>query len=228
MDEAEATHILHFYYREPRPDRVVALVQFLVESGAMKGLPVEGAVSRFFGKVSGLSVDAFAPGDAKLVAFFSEVMRRDPELVDALCALGFREGVKRTLLAAAWRAGAPRELLGRHAPATSLRFVDGLFALEAGPAHLMDLAGPVVLDILWGTFFASGDTRSVERIVQALALLAQPERSRPWATGMAALWSLKSNAKQHEAVAEVVASILPQAKDEGFRILLEGILEGRA
>ncbi len=63
----------------------------------------------------------------------------------------------------------------------------------------MPIISPQALDMLWATFFATGDERVVRRIISVLQL-SKDNKSAEALIGTSALWSLKSNAKQHEKV----------------------------
>jgi len=66
------------------------------------------------------------------------------------------------------------------------------------------ITSPAMLDMLWATFMASGNTAYVERIINVLALSPDAEEKDSRINSMlivgAAKWSLSSNAFQHELV----------------------------
>lgn len=70
----------------------------------------------------------------------------------------------------------------------------------------IDITSPAMLDMLWATFMASGDTQYVERIVGVLAYPVdgeeQEERMNNILLAGSAKWSLSSNAFQHGLVYE--------------------------
>jgi hypothetical protein len=181
------------------------------------------------------SIDVWqACTDAPLIAFAAKVFEQNPSSIDGwLDALQhLTEGQKRSLWIAAWFSGVAGvdAVLRRQAQKTSrgaARFIDEL--LEQSPRPLDDLPidGPVVLDMLWAAFFATGDERYVLRIVAGLGGVASPQGTPAFALGSSALWSLRSNAKQHPRVAEVCAALLPQAS-EGMRMLLQSVVDEEA
>jgi len=66
------------------------------------------------------------------------------------------------------------------------------------------ITSPSMLDMLWGTFLASGNPEYVERIINVLALSPDSDEKDSRVNSMllvgAAKWSLSSNAFQHEVV----------------------------
>jgi hypothetical protein len=63
--------------------------------------------------------------------------------------------------------------------------------------------GPRVLDMLWGTFLATGEKAPVIRIISALPWANVKGDAMRMATGQAARGSLASNASQHKLVLQV-------------------------
>ncbi len=70
----------------------------------------------------------------------------------------------------------------------------------------MDLSPPV-LDMLWISFFITGDEKYVERIMSALTLWSPDQHdANKLITAGAAQWSLTSNARQHKRVMTICQS----------------------
>lgn len=66
----------------------------------------------------------------------------------------------------------------------------------------MPIISPQALDMLWATFFATGDEKVVQRIISVIHL-SKDGKGQEILIGGAALWSLKSNAKQHKKVMDI-------------------------
>lgn len=78
-----------------------------------------------------------------------------------------------------------------------------------------------VLDMLWASFFITGDERYVERIVSALRGQGQYDANKTLTAG-AATWSLTANAHQHKRVMKICQASLqkyPECKPELEQII---------
>ena len=103
-------------------------------------------------------------------------------------------------------------------------------ALQIRKQKPIDLAkdridSPAFLDMLLGTFSASGKAWPVERIIGVLSW-DLPAEGTPNRTGViliigAARWSLSSNAFQHRRVYEICQNTLPKLNPEGRQELNE-------
>lgn len=72
------------------------------------------------------------------------------------------------------------------------------------PLETMEVSSPVILDMLWADFFATGDERYVKRIMTVLP--ASNQAGQPGASAImsgVAKWSLCCNAHQHQRVLEI-------------------------
>jgi len=66
----------------------------------------------------------------------------------------------------------------------------------------MPIISTQALDMLWATFFATGDGKAVQRIISIIHL-SNDGKGKGAIIGASALWSLKSNAKQHKKVMDI-------------------------
>lgn len=86
------------------------------------------------------------------------------------------------------------------------------------------LVDPIVnssqLDMLWSIFIATGDSKPIERIISALALVDEDEMIKV-ITGKAAVWSLGSNAKQHNLVYSLCKDALSTVDSKTATMLQE-------
>lgn len=81
------------------------------------------------------------------------------------------------------------------------------------------------LDMLWGTFLATGDKEPVRKIISALHLSEDGHGLEIAIVGGAAKWSLTSNALQHKIVYQVCKEELAKSEGATKRILEEIISE---
>ena len=96
---------------------------------------------------------------------------------------------------------------------------------EHPPDFLKDtISSPSFLDALWGSFFATGDDRYVQRLISALPMLDTKGDVARMLIGGAAQWSLTSNAVQHPKVMEICEKELKTLPDDQ-KPTLEKIIE---
>ena len=87
----------------------------------------------------------------------------------------------------------------------------------------MDMESPDVLDMLWGCFCATGDTKYVKRLMSTLSWSKNDAKDLPkMLIASAARWSLVSNVNQHEKVKEFCLSTASQ--DAELKPYLEAVL----
>ncbi len=138
---------MKFYYASPEPDRLPAEVRAIAKRGAPEEPSTHLVVATFLGLV----------------------MKAHPERIAGWFAeLGDLEGAWRTALhLAAWSSGTPegRGCL-RQAGVTPDQLPPTIDALR----HPVDY--PLVLDLLWAHYFATGDAAAVRRIISALEHLS--------------------------------------------------------
>ncbi|BDG04899.1 hypothetical protein AMOR_38950 [Anaeromyxobacter oryzae] len=174
------------YYRSPRPDR---LVEALVAADRL-GVVGEGTLGPFS-------------------AFAGAVLREHPELIASgnRAMQGASTAGQVLWWQSVWTSGTPAALsalataVGATAPVR-----DALEAMRAAPPPdplLAAVGTPAQLDVLWASFFATGDGRVIVRIAAHLAWSedADPQRRL---VGEAARWSLRANAEAHPRVREVL------------------------
>lgn len=97
-----------------------------------------------------------------------------------------------------------------------------------GPRHDQDAEpSPSLNDIWWGSFFASGNTAFLDRLVDQLALVDGRPDLASFMVGSSAKWSLASNARQHRAVRSYLEARLAEeaGSQAGRREHLHEVLE---
>lgn len=235
MSPSEAEQWTMNYYLHPSPERLVEAVRALAAAGVVYGQEVQfGLFDRWrSNRDSKITIDVWKKkSDASLIAFLSKVCMQNPSQIgpwlEELATLTERQ--QWSLWMAAWMSGVAgvEEILRRRASTLSRdskRYVSELIGASMPPLELLPLVGPVVLDMLWSAFFATGDSRYVLRVFLATNAIGAPKEDPMHAMGMSALWSLQSLAKAHVRVREICAETLTTTTDEGPRILLTEILK---
>jgi hypothetical protein len=173
-----------FYYANPHPERTLSGIRFFSHKGALRKAQQPLAV--FFGRV-------FAQNPNSLGKWIEE-LRRGPEDQQffAGLALWFSDVTDRDHLL---------EILAKDG-STSLRtYVNALRGDRPPDLTSIEMRQPVELDMLWASFFATGDARYVVRVSEALA--SSPGQRSDAIVAAAARWSLTSNALAHSLVLEV-------------------------
>jgi hypothetical protein len=155
-----------YYYKNPQPERLV------------------GFLERYSSKASSVALpwSAFPPA----VGFFAVVFREHPEWIERLLPSHFDARSALAVDAALELSGdfaVRRALQPRFAESGSDAILKG--ELDRLPSQIMDIqiTRPTHLDIFWGAFFASGDERYVQRIIDFFAQTA--DRSEPIALDVA-------------------------------------------
>ncbi|HEY2387663.1 MAG TPA: hypothetical protein VGK30_11930 [Candidatus Binatia bacterium] len=183
-----------FYYTDPQPRRTVGAMRFFAERGDLERNPQPIAV--FFGRV-------FAQ-NPKSVSLWVDDLRALPEdahFVTAL-ALWFSHVPDRDMLL---------DRLGEGGSTRVTRYVALVKSDVAPDLTTIEVRQPVELDMLWASFFATGDTRFLERIVHVIPPAMEPGSTVPLPAG--ARWSLTANAVAHSTVLEFCrrqASLQPE------------------
>jgi len=225
---------LNFYYSNPRPELFADIIAAMIADGSFKGLPEIGFFDRL-GKKSPLTFEPWVQSDWPMIAFISLAMNHDPEGTAGWIELAesMPPGPRRSMAVAMWWAKtnasvAALERWRASGPDKQMKYL--LDELEKLPSDVLQFPvnGPVTLDLLWLSFFATGDIAFVHQIIGALQLLAAEENTPTHAIGSAALWSLGQNAREHPLIEAHCRELRAQPKQnaEGFDILLDSILEG--
>jgi len=201
----------NFYYQNPRPDETPRMLQYMSKNGI---LTRPNNVGNLMGFLSGL----FAKNSDKIELWLRDIDSYSP-------------AEQKLLLTAAWMSGTPgsQRLLRSIGQAKVSKLAGG--DLSGTPSGRdIPIRQPVDLDFYWGRFFVTGDAHDVEKIIAVLYLAeVKPELpggkidGMPLMIGMAARWSLQSNAMQHPRVLEVCKSALGKQTGANRRILVEVI-----
>ncbi len=198
---------LNFYYLHPRPDLAVSawkrisLAQMFENAGMRPGL----------------------------TAFFAELIRKNPGLGMQLLPEAHDEASRFVLAYAVWLANADEStavLDALKAKASEEQGTGLKDMLYSTPPDLV--AKPITsewdLDGLWSSFFASGDSKYVEKIASALVLA---EKADPVSRNIAseARRSLLINGREHQRVREICSAELARVNEPEKDALAEVVKE---
>ena len=205
-DEMDELHLwLTYYYKNPQPELVEERVKEMIVAG-------------YFDNSTAVS---------PLIMFFSEVFRQNENLL-----LEWEKGFanlspkyQNYLAYAFWQSNTETgktivKRWGDRDPSIKEIRSTPPFNLKTIPVD-----SPVVLDMLWGSFMASGDTEYVDRIISVLTnptdLGLKDERMKNLMVVGSAKWSLSSNAFQHDLVYQTCNKYM----DSDDQKLREAIIE---
>jgi|SRR5208282_113733 hypothetical protein len=197
------------YYQHPQPDITVSAIEFMSR---------EGTLSK-------------AAAQPPIAAFLAQVFAQNPEKVQGwqtrLSAGG--EDESRMMALAFWISG-NEPLLKAMAggPSASVAEYAKKLLSDRAPDLLKDeITNAGFLDMLWGSFFATGDEQYVLRIISAVPLAKTEGDVTKMLIGGAARWSLTSNAVQHPKVMEICEAELKRLPDDQKPALQEVIKTAR-
>lgn len=221
MMSATSQFIEH-YYKTPEPAQALALLETL-------DVPAFVTADNEVGESHGIAV---------LTAFFAHVLRANPELVPELAErITTAEDPVNVVLAALSiaTAAAPTSPDGLSTIAGSGRLppavIDQIRATEPFPFPHLDPRNHLDLDLLWASFYASGDPRYVERIAETLRYLDTDYATRlprdvegtarlvqqvvllESVMAITARWTLLENARRHPRVLETLQRIDAERDD---------------
>lgn len=198
---ASAEAWLQHYYEKPAPAQFAASISELSRSGYFE-----------------------QPGHVSLaIGFISAVFRENPKRVDEWMALNRDLPVshQRLLIAALWYSGLPQ---GRDSLRNSARYCEPEIRQEIGGLlatrpSLND--APVIsassLNLQWGVFLATGDSKPVRQILAALGTDGNSQLSQD------VRWSLAQNAAQHDRVLAICRDELAR-QPNGIRETLRAVI----
>ena len=199
---------LTYYYLHPRPDLTIPALQYVDQEGWLK------------------KDNARPP----IVGFFAQVLAQNPDRTKEWAAeLATASEAQRSVFATAlWMVNSDdsRGLLAHMASNAASPFRDHAEnLLKKPPPNLLkdEVDSPSFLDALWGSFFATGDERYVQRLISVLPYLKKEGDIQKLLIGGAAKWSLTANAVQHAKVLEICQSELGKLPD-GQRAALTEII----
>lgn len=195
----DAAEWMTSYYKSPSPSRFIPEVRSLVKEGALK---------RENSKLP-------------IIAFLSQVMRANPDKIESWLEEfeNIDDDQKAVLYASAWYSHT-EQALSYFKQRKLHKYLE-----EPAPDILaLKVNNPSVLDMLWGYYFATGEEEPIRRIITAFdyskfaGALEKHKDSEKTKQQMdeiywdvffgAAMWSLDSNCRQHQAVQNICETIL--------------------
>jgi hypothetical protein len=187
-----------YYYANPQPELLVPALLFADKEGLLKG-------------------DTVAP----LQAFAARVMAQNPGKVkEWFTKLGPMSEIGKTVvLTSIWWSNTKegKELLDTVASGlTEKSKSEFREQVNSAPptVETMEISSPDILDMLWASFSATGDTKYVTRLMTVLPWGRPDAKDLPkMLIASAARWSLISNINQHARVKECCESTLNTNSD---------------
>lgn len=206
FSQKEVAEWLTYYYVNPQPELTLDMIKSMSKQGILsrkKSLPV-------------------------LSSFFSEIFKSNLEKVeDWIMRLSHYNGQERKVFMIA---------LYYSDIDDKYKFINKLVKTENGKrllkkmkslkfVRIVDMKGvsPAILDQHWAAFFASGDERHIEKVLEVLPY-SKPKNKSINLTGMSAKWSLTSNAVNHPRVLKFCRKKLKMVQGDIKEILNEVIL----
>ncbi|MDO8730705.1 MAG: hypothetical protein Q7J69_05960 [Candidatus Omnitrophota bacterium] len=196
-----------YYYLKPDPQRVPEAIRYFAGSLSEKYPNSRMPVAAFLAAL-------FKADDALTGKVFSDISADGSENSKVLMvnALWLADTVK------------SRELLGKAKTQWNTPLLSGIIDRKnkSRADNLMEapIQSPLILDMLWATFFATGSPEPIERIISVLHLMKEGHEME-LLVGGAADWSLASNAQQHQRVYELCKAKLESSEGVTKELLQE-------
>lgn len=197
-----------YYYVEPTPERVDEAVRFMDKEGLLA------------------KPTAVQP----LVSFLGHIFRKNPDRIGPWVEeFDYLPEGRKVIWQAAWFSGTPegQKALKEAEPRLAeedRKYLEALTLLPAPDLLTLPIDAPVVLDMLWAGFQATGDEAYVFRVIGALASPAEEKEDLDQAiVREAARWSLASVARQHPKVMQICRRALPKQPEDVRKVLEEVI-----
>lgn len=201
---------LTYYYLNPQPNLTAEAILAMSKQG-------------YFDKPT---------AQVALAAFFSQVFAQNPNSIQSwfLRLDDLSERHKRTLWMALLYSATPQgkqqlKIEAEKAISTAKDEILKLLRTEPPSIAKLEITSPSVLDMLWGSFLATGDELYVTRIISTLAWVNDKDDTRKLLIGGAARWSLTSNCIQHKRVLEICKAQMAKQPPEVCLVLREIIKE---
>jgi hypothetical protein len=177
--QEEVNTFVMSYYREPKPELVWQLLDFL-----------------------GTGDDLRCKGGPGLVGFLAEFLATHPERVRGLSRLARS---KSRLLENVFRDGRRLSRFGERA--LILRIDTVHFHNRFWCALHLEPFSPPLNDLFWGAYYASGDTRYLDRLIEHMRLVEEQQDPIIFLAGATARWSLGCHACSDPMVCRYLESV---------------------
>jgi hypothetical protein len=201
---AELSNWVTYYYLNPSPERVPAMLGALSDAGFV----------------------SWPDSIASYAGFFAEVFHQNQDRVSGWVGSLRPQGISQTifLLYAVALSDIPGKarLMKKLEAASQVPSSAGPFPhLIDAPLSALTPASVADLDLLWGAFMASGSERYVKKIIDALYFIDITGDRNNFMLGFAAYWSLSSNARQHPWVRAICERELAGSSGRKAELLSE-------
>ena len=163
--------------------------------------PQPELIAAFVTALNGSSLVKKAPDAAPTVAFLSEVFAANPKRLPE------------------WQV-----LILKQDEETRAALMGALTLSEKGGVLALDGHSPGLNDMLWGAFFASGNAKFLQRLVEQLPYYGERKDLALFLTGATARWSLASNAQSKPRVRSILESIALRTDKRSRELLAELLL----
>lgn len=199
-----------YYYVHPNPKRVVPAIRFMAESGVLDQETQRAPTMAFLAEI-------FRQNEGSLTTWLRELEDLEEAQQKVLWhALWFSNCAAASALLLEFRYRISPE---------GKELIDRLLKEEPPEMLSLPVSSPAVLDMLWSTFFVSGDERCVQRVISVLPLSKPKGDLEKFLIGEAARWSLVSNALQHERVLKICRKEAASQPKEVRAVLVKVIQE---
>ncbi|MFA5143948.1 MAG: hypothetical protein WC522_07295 [Candidatus Omnitrophota bacterium] len=199
-----------YYYLSPQPQRLGAAIKYFCSSASYKDKTVLAMMSFF---VAGLKNDDEMIEETYEKLNRGSTIREKTFFLDILWLINTNDSRKIIEKAKSeWNVMEIQEKINQQRQSIPYDTLT------------MPIISPQALDMLWATFFSTGDEKVVQRIISVIHL-SKDGKGQEILIGGAALWSLKSNAKQHKKVMDICKQEV--GKETGLtKNLLQEIVAG--
>lgn len=194
-----------YYYMHPAPERIPDGIRYYCDSSMFE------------------KANTHMP----MAAFYTALLKEDNDLMRSVCKSITADGSDNSkvfLLNVLWLANTAesRKLMdAAKSEWKSDEMRDLIVRIEKQkPDNILSapVKDPARLDMLWGTFLATGKAEPVKKIISVLHL-AEDGHDMELILGSAAKWSLTSNARQHKRVSEICEEEAKKSTEPTKRLL---------
>ncbi len=196
--DAEFGNWSTYYYQEPEPERIPSALMYFCETpmfeSSDRALPMAAFFTALFLKDSALMRKTYDNVSSSGTENDKFMLITVLSLTNTKESSALLEKAK-----SSWKSKELKEIITRQLENSH----DGIYKIPVD--------NPTILDMLWASFFATGDELPVQRIISALQLM-EGGGAEGIMVGGAANWSLGANARQHPRVLEICKEELKEAE----------------
>lgn len=209
--EEDFTNWITYYYQNPEPEKILPAIKYYCDSAMFNE--------------TGLIMPT--------VAFFAALFRNDTKLMEKIyyeISVNSSDNLKIFILNVLWLTNTTdsQELMKKSRTQWKSEEIQSVIEDLSRNQPQDILTSPIEiawqLDMLWATFFATGDSKPVKKIISVLYLMEDKNSVENVVVGGAANWSLTSNAMQHKKVYEICKEELKTSNGR-TKEMLEAIIK---